>query len=381
MLFYFYRSYLYKKNIILLHFQDLQENINLLNRQIRQELHNADAYKIRIRHYQNLRDIVEAINKEISLDFIGDSLAHIAFSTISNGKGNCILYLVDPRTQRLSIFKTKKEDRGLFIKDKEGDIFDVWVMRNSIPLLVEDIRKDFRFNLDKLNQHQIRPIGSLISSPLISENKFLGVLRLDSAYTGFYSQEDLRFLVTICDLGAIALEISQLFQVTQDLAIHDSLTGLYTKGYFLDRLRQECKRYLRRLTKFSLVMIDIDHFKEYNDKFGHTSGDLLLKQISQDIVSSLKEDSYIIGRFGGEEFCVILLDLDKKDAHNVAEDLRKKIGGKVISLRRQKTNVTVSIGVATFPDDAKDEEELILKADRALYEAKQRGRNKVIDAH
>jgi diguanylate cyclase (GGDEF)-like protein len=97
------------------------------------------------------------------------------------------------------------------------------------------------------------------------------------------------------------------------------------------------------------------------------------------MVDSLKGASPIISRFGGEEFCIILLRTDKKEAHTIAEELRVKIEKTKIILRRQQTNITVSIGVASLPSDARDEDELIFKADRAMYEAKQKGRNRVID--
>lgn len=359
--------------------QDLQEQINILNDQNSQEFKNKVALQEKIRRYNSLKKIIERINQDLNLNSIADTLSLIAFSLIANNEGTCILYLADEQTQKLSLFKTKKEDSKLIIKAKEGDIFDHWVIRQGTPLLVEDIKKDFRFDLEKLKTQDVRPILSLISSPLISEYRFLGILRLDNIVAGFYSQDDLRFLVTISDLGAVALENGELFQKTQDLAIHDGLTSLYTKGYFLERLKEEYKRSIRRSTAFSLLMIDIDYFKNYNDKFGHTAGDIVLKNLSLNMSEFLKGLSPIISRFGGEEFCVIL-SLDKKKAYAVAEELRKKIEKTRIILRGQETGVTISIGVASFPADARDEDELIIKADKAMYEAKQKGRNRVVSA-
>jgi diguanylate cyclase (GGDEF)-like protein len=288
--------------------------------------------------------------------------------------------LIDNQTYKPSLFKTKKEDKDLVIKTKEGDIFDLWVLRHTSPLLVEDIKKDFRFDLEKLKSQYQRPILSMISSPLISDHKFLGILRLDNPAPDFYSQDDLRFLVTICDLGALALEDGELFRKAQDLAVHDGLTSLYTKGYFLECLKEECKRNIREDKTFSLLMLDIDYFKNYNDKFGHTAGDIVLINLSHNIVKFLKSFGPVISRFGGEEFCIILPAMDKKNAYAIAEQLRAKIEKTKIILRRQETNITVSIGVATCPLDASEADELIFKSDRAMYEAKQKGRNRVINA-
>lgn len=351
--------------------------MNLLNDAALKEQQNTSALKEKILRYNSLKEIIEEINQNLDLEAVADSLAQIAFSIISNNKGVCVLYLVDNETQKLSLFKAKKEDKNLIIRAKEGDIFDFWVSRHAAPLLIEDIKRDFRFDLERLKEEEERRFGSLISSPLISEDRFLGMLRLDNQQPHFYSQDDLRFLVTICDLGAVAIENSQLYKYTQDLSIHDALTSLYTKGYFLESLREECKRSIRKNLTFSLLVLDIDLFKNYNDKFGHTAGDTVLKRLSQIIVESLKEYNPIVSRFGGEEFCVTLLGMDKKAACHVAEGLREQIGKEKIILRRQETNITVSIGVAAFPEDASSEDELIQKADKAMYAAKKKGRNRV----
>lgn len=360
--------------------QNLQEKINILNDRNVSAQKNGVALQKKINRYHSLKRIIEEINRNLDLESIAEHLVSNVFSLIADAKGTCILYLRGQERQSLSLFKTKKEDKKLTIKTKEGDVFDFWVLKHSSPLLIEDIKKDFRFDLEKLKTEGLRPISSLVSSPLISEQEFLGILRLDHPQSNFYSQDDLRFLVAICDLGAVALENGELFQKTQELAIRDELTGLYTKGYFLERLEEEYKRCVRRSRNLSLLMLDIDYFKNYNDRFGHTAGDIVLKMLGQNIVEATRDLNPITSRFGGEEFCVILPDIDKKKAIDAAEAIRRKIENTKIILRRTETFVTVSIGVATFADDAKDEDELILKADRAMYQAKQSGRNRVVGA-
>jgi diguanylate cyclase (GGDEF)-like protein len=205
----------------------------------------------------------------------------------------------------------------------------------------------------------------------------LGLLRLDHSKIYFYTQDDLRFLSAISDIGAIGIENSQLFQRVQDLAIHDSLTGLYTKSFFLSRFKEEHKRSLRQNLPLSLIMIDIDFFKQYNDRFGHAAGDIVLVKISKMIAASFKKFNPLISRFGGEEFCVVMPGLEKGFSFDVAESFRKELEKKTFILRRNKTRVTVSIGLANIPEDTLDDEELIRKADRVMYLAKEKGRNKV----
>ncbi len=270
------------------------------------------------------------------------------------------------------------KDKSVVIKTKLIYIFDYCVLRYSSPLLIKDTSKDFRFDLERAKTEEFREVSSLISSPLISGNNFLGVLRLDDVKTNSYSQEDLRFLMTVCDLGAVALENGLLYQNTQELAIHDGLTGLFTKGHFMELLKAEIRNSIRHERLFSLVMLDIDFFKTYNDKFGHVAGDILLRALSANIEGLIKEKPGIVCRFGGEEFCAILPGEDKRAAMEIAELLRSRIENIVIVLRRQETKVTVSIGVASFPEDAADETELIMKADKAMYAAKLSGRNCVV---
>ncbi|MBU1869577.1 MAG: sensor domain-containing diguanylate cyclase [Candidatus Omnitrophica bacterium] len=374
---YLYSRYSRKKNYIQYQAQNLQEKINILNEENSRENKSVLALQAKISRYNSLKKIIEEINENLGTDSVSESLTEISFSVISNNQGVCNLYLVDSLTQKLTLFKTRKEDKKLIIKAKEGDIFDLWVLRHNTPLLIEDIKKDFRFDLERLRGEELRPVSSLVSAPFISEFKFLGILRLDNSQTNFFSQDDLRFLMTISDIGAVALENSELFQKTQELAIHDGLTALFTKSYFLERLREELKRSARLDSVFSLLMLDIDYFKDYNDKFGHTAGDIVLKKLSQTITEFLKDYNAILSRFGGEEFCVIIPGLNREDALGLASRLRERIEKERMVLRRQETSVTVSIGLASFPRDGVSEDQLISKSDKAMYEAKQKGRNRV----
>ncbi|MFA5363251.1 MAG: sensor domain-containing diguanylate cyclase [Candidatus Omnitrophota bacterium] len=359
-------------------FQELHEKLNILRNENITEDKNKNSLLEKTARYSHLKDIIEKINKSLDQDTTVDSLVAIAFSSIANSRGTCFLYLFDEQSQTLILYKTKKEDRRLVIKSKEGDLFDLWVLRHLNCLWVEDAKKDFRFDLEKFQDPESRPIGSLISVPLVVGHTVVGILRLDNTQPNFYSLDDLRFLMAIADIGAVALDNNALFEKTNELAIHDGLTGLFAKGYFFDRLKEECKRGLRQNKFFSLLMIDIDYFKRYNDCFGHPAGDIVLKTISQAMTDLFKEKTALIGRFGGEEFCVALWECAKEEAVSIAESLRKNINEQRIVLRKQETNVTVSIGVASFPQDARDEAELVIKADKAMYAAKQGGRNRVI---
>lgn len=143
----------------------------------------------------------------------------------------------------------------------------------------------------------------------------------------------------------------------------------------MERLKKEIARSLRSDLAFSLYMIDIDNFKNYNDLYGHIAGDIVLKAISK-VILKFGEDG-IVARYGGEEFSMLLPETSKEEAKKIAEDIRNAVKKETIELRRVKTRVTVSIGVASFPEDAKAEDDLILKADNRLYKAKREGRDRV----
>ncbi len=350
---------------------NILDDLNSKNRQL------SDALKTRIIRYDSLKKIIEDLNRNLKLDVTVNTLTSAVYALISKASGTALLFLVDGQTQKLELLHSLKEDNALVILSKEGDIFDHWVLRHSSALLITNLKQDFRFDTDSLKNQDLRCVSSIISSPLISHNSLLGILRLENKLFDFFTQDDLRFLALVSDLGAVALENSLLFQKTQDLAIHDDLTGLYTRYYFLGRLKEEAKRCLRLDQYLSVMMLDIDLFKQYNNKFGHIAGDIVLKKIAQLMQESLFEYDCLISRFGGEEFLVMLFGLDKKKSFLAAENLRQKIEKTGIILRRQETKITVSIGITNMPFDTRDEDELIQKADKLMYDAKQKGRNQV----
>ncbi len=376
-LFYLLRFFSDKNSLIESQVENIKEQINIINSENVKAREFGSALKFRITRYDNLKKVIEELNRSLRLDVVVNVLSSTVYSLISNSCGTALFYLLDSHTQRLNLIHSIKEDRQMVILSKEGDIFDYWVLRHSRELIIEDLKNDFRFDLDAVRAQEMRPVLSLISSPLISHHSLLGLLRLESDKRGSFNQDDLRFLSLVSGLGAVALENSLLFQKTQDLAIHDDLTGLYTKQYFIGRLKDEAKRCQRLDQRLSLMMIDIDFFKQYNDKFGHTAGDIVLKKVSSLLKETLSLLNPLLCRFGGEEFLVMLPEIDKKRALEVAEELRQGIEKEKVLLRRQSTSVTVSIGLACLPLDTKDDDELIQKADKAMYDAKRKGRNRV----
>ncbi len=162
------------------------------------------------------------------------------------------------------------------------------------------------------------------------------------------------------------------------LATTDGLTGLYNHRMFQERLTEEIMRAKRYKRKLFILMIDIDHFKKFNDMYGHQTGDEVLKTVARIIKENTRSIDFA-ARYGGEEFVIILPDTDCKNALTVAERLRKAVENFPFFLKDgTKTKITISIGIACYPEDSVDKDDLIKKADKALYHAKQTGRNRTV---
>ena len=176
----------------------------------------------------------------------------------------------------------------------------------------------------------------------------------------------------------VRTELESLFhKYLYNAATSDRMTNLFNKYYFISQLKKEISYSKRYGKTFSLLMIDIDDFKKINDTYGHQIGDEALKFVSFKIMNSIREND-IAARYGGEEFTIILPETDAKAAFLVAERIREIVEKEVLELENYKIRITVSIGIATFPDDANDWEAIIKKADERLYKAKKAGKNIVI---
>jgi diguanylate cyclase (GGDEF)-like protein len=210
-------------------------------------------------------------------------------------------------------------------------------------------------------------------------------LQIDSHPIGYLvasgvKQEDKDKFHILAQQFILGLKRALLYQRVQELAITDSLTEVYSRRYFLERLKEELEHTKKQKSRFSFLMLDIDHFKDYNDRYGHLVGDSLLKEISRIIKENTREID-AVGKYGGDEFALILSETDKAQAEFVAERIRKLIEAKAIRAYDEDLKITASIGIAAYPDDAKRASSLIEKADRALYQSKQAGRNRVSVFH
>lgn len=163
-----------------------------------------------------------------------------------------------------------------------------------------------------------------------------------------------------------------------DLSIRDDLTDVYNRRHFYEKLEEEIKRSERYGTVLSLIMLDIDYFKNYNDTHGHQAGDSVLRDVALLLRNNVREQD-LIARYGGEEFAIILPETGKQVAGKLAERIRGCLSAQAFHFKETLPSgkLTISLGVATFPEDAKSLNDLVETADQALYKAKEKGRNRV----
>ena len=266
------------------------------------------------------------------------------------------------------------------------------------PLVISDIRMGGMSGLELLDEvKRLRPQTLVvIMSAYVSIDSAIAALKAGAYDYLIKPFEDLELIVSVVrramenitlikERNSLVVHLKksnkalkELSRRFRDLAIRDGLTGLYNHGYLLDALAGEVARAVRYDRHLSVIFLDVDHFKQYNDQFGHQRGDMVLKQVSQILKDEIRKTD-IAARYGGEEFVLILPETSKQDAFVVAEKIRKAVQESIANdvADEGPTTVTISAGVASYMEDGTDATELIAKADAAVYTAKNDGRNAV----
>jgi two-component system cell cycle response regulator len=259
----------------------------------------------------------------------------------------------------------------------------IQALSSKKPVVIKDISTD---PIMSKVRELIEPLGirSILVIPIFFRDKVIGTLFLRTSRTHAFSQAEIRMLNTITVLSSNALNNAFLFEQVEDektrlekLAITDYLTGIYNVRYFCHRIVEEFSRALRYELPVSCLMLDIDFFKRVNDAFGHKTGDKVLKEFAL-LLKSRCRKSDVLARYGGEEFILLLPETSCEGAVREAERLRDCVKNYSFRSLRKKDNLTVSVGVATFPScAAKTHDDLIAFADHALFTAKKSGRDRV----
>lgn len=287
--------------------------------------------------------------------------------TLREGKVTPLVSEMAAKMIRRGVWKVKK---GV-----HNDMFAEYVKSQGLPLIIANIKYDSRFIVKNPRY------ASLIALPLEVDGRYWGILKGTAHQANAFSEADLRTLSLLGGITSLVLSNCKLYQITQDLGIMDGLTGLYLHGYFRERLRGEISRSLGKGLSLIVAILDIDHFKNFNDTHGHAGGDVILRHIAMLLRRRLRETDFL-SRYGGEEFAVLMVQTELAEARKIIEDVRRSVeeeriflpldGFKPVSIR-----ATISAGIAALSPAFSTDEDLIRAADTALYRAKMNGRNRV----
>jgi diguanylate cyclase (GGDEF)-like protein len=307
------------------------------------------------------------------------TVLEIAADLVGASRGSIMLIDKNGKNLQIGFCKGMNSSVAQSITVKLGEGIAGKVACSGVPLLVDDVEKDDRVRMPNRPRFKTK---SLLCVPLKLKDKTIGVLNLsDKEDMGAFNESDLNLLASFANLASLMIErtwaLERSFQL-EKLSITDHMTGLYNHRFLRTRLEEELNRSTRNGLNLSVIFIDLDFFKVYNDISGHLAGDAALKKVAEILKVSVR-DMDVVVRYGGEEFCIVLPDTSKKEAVHVAERIRQEIEKERFSNEENLPfgRLTASFGIASFPEDGHTFTTLIHSADLALYKAKAEGRNRV----
>jgi len=254
-----------------------------------------------------------------------------------------------------------------------GQGFTSWMLEERRPLVVSDIGVD-RDSLPCSPVILDASVHSILAAPLTVNKETIGVLCVESPRVGAYGIDQASVFTTIAQQAAVAIENARNYQ----MATVDQLTQLHLRDFFFRKLSEEQVRARRYGSTFAVLMLDLDSFKEINDRTGHLAGDRFLQRVGEVIQETMRAAD-VPCRYGGEEFCVLLPETDLEGATSIAERIRKRVARLEVRVGEDVVHTTISVGIACYPADFPGSlQGLLEKADQALYTAKQAGRDRVI---
>lgn len=278
------------------------------------------------------------------------------------------LFIKNTSTGRLTVGARRGAHVDLIagVEFDNGSGFSAWVAKQKRIIVLPDLHRGKR--ADNLE------VASFASVPLIVQGELIGVLNLSHSRPKTFQDDQARILSLIASQAASVIQRLLMFEEMSRLAITDELTALYNRRYFLKRLKEEIDRGCRYNQPFSVIFIDVDHFKGLNDTHGHALGDRVLQELAG-LLKKWARGTDLVARYGGDEFTVLLPMTDAERAVHVGERLRQQVAAHTFCRRKK---LTVSMGVSGFPEGGDQPSVILCRADRALYAAKAAGRNTLI---
>jgi diguanylate cyclase (GGDEF)-like protein len=335
-----------------------------------------EVLESQVRALKDLIEVAKAVVSTLDLDTVLQAILTSAMGFAKTPAGSVALYYDSKQELSLHAHSGLTAD---FIKKERwtvvpGGLTDQ-VLKAGEIFFIEDTDKTSFFKNPIALKEGIR---SLVCVPLVFQNRIMGILYLDDFVPRQFDRENLNLLSILASFAAMAIHNATLHKRTKLMAITDSLTGLHNHRYFKQYFKQEMGRAKRYHKPFSIIMMDVDDFKSFNDSFGHSVGDDLLAILGNVIMETVRGVD-VAFRYGGEEFIVLLPETRLDKAVLAAERLREAVqrGTSNKLAGPASRGVTVSVGVASYPENADKMDELFNIVDSLLYQAKRCGKNKV----
>jgi diguanylate cyclase (GGDEF)-like protein len=331
------------------------------------------------RKVYDLHNLVEASNDIYSiLNF--RQLINSALLTVIGQVGvqSAFVIMYDQSKRSYSLFFQKgfKSKEVQKLKFKVDSPLVKYFTKHNTPVYVDDLARMDEF---KTYVQKLRDLDIFIIAPIIFTARVQGIIATRGKhYSSEFSRTDFELFHVLVNIISISIENAQHYEEIRNLSLTDEMTKLHNYRSFKSRLKEEVNRAKRNHSKVSLVILDIDHFKNYNDTLGHQAGDEALREVGKVLRKTVRDED-IVSRYGGEEFCIIFPGIGKEETVNLGERIRLKIESHKFYKEKVQPGgkLTISLGGATYPDDASENHGLIQKADEALYKAKHLGRNQM----
>ncbi len=351
-----------------------KETLNKLEKRI-QDLKTVNTtLSNKVKETANLYEVTKKMSKGLKFEQVFKIFNDIIQENFSFKSCKFIVFK-DHQSTDVEYFLEKKEEDRNILKTKISTV-KINTKDKKIIEKIKQIKEPFFISQNKREPKSISldfelENNSLLAIPLFSERKIMGILVItDLPYEKYFN------ILIFSVQFALQLKKVSLYEKIHELAIKDELTGVLSRRHFLQRFGEEFRRSAKHRLSLSFLMLDIDHFKKHNDKYGHLVGDRLLKKISDIIIDTVREVD-LVGRFGGEEFAVVLPDTNLEGTKLVANRIREEIESNSFKIYDETINITVSLGACLYPENTSFFDDLINYADMALYRAKHEGRNRV----
>jgi len=339
--------------------------------------HNLFEFENSARLFSSFYEVSRGLNSNLKFDEILDLLLSIVKRVFQYERITIVSFQTGHEQAEIIRVVGQVDDFPEGMKFPLDEGLTGLVMRKRKVLRVADMEKGEYFMARYHNQEKTNyGLRSFLAAPISYHDFCFGAISIECKRPNQYSERHERILLMLANNFGVALERSYVLEQLESLATTDGLTKLYNYRSFSQRLNEEIERALRYNMKFSLLILDLDHFKKVNDTYGHLAGDLVLKKIADTIRASTRAIDFI-ARYGGEEFAVILIEASLNDSLISAERIRENVENLDITYKDKKINITVSIGAVEFFEHPRDPQELITRADNALYRAKAGGRNRI----